>query len=357
MRVRIACTAIVAMTAVFFDANGGALKKHFSKSEQAERIDIEERNASSDEQNKTTINDDTAGAAEIAPAKQSSAVSERPASESTGTSVEASAEKGNIVGDPVVLIINGRKMFRRSQIIADLKLLPPYMIQGYPPDKLFELLREQKLNTWLLVEQAKKVGTDRLKEFIDRVEQFKEELLGRMLLMSELSPKTENEAVLKARYTKYLVEFKKGKEFNILHIMVNTEKEIKEVLAALAKGEKFSKLAGEKSVAPSKDKGGDEGYVPIDMMPPQIKDKLIYLKEGEYTKEYIKTDNGYHVFQVVSIRETSPQKYEEAIPMLKQVIMHEEATKLLDRLKKTVKVERFSEDGTPTAEPKPTPAT
>ena len=140
--------------------------------------------------------------------------------------------------------------------------------------------------------------------------------------------------MLKARYTKYLVEFKKGKEFNILHIMVNTEKEIKEVLAALAKGEKFSKLAGEKSVAPSKDKGGDEGYVPIDMMPPQIKDKLIYLKEGEYTKEYIKTDNGYHVFQVVSIRETSPQKYEEAIPMLKQVIMHEEATKLLDRLKK-----------------------
>jgi peptidyl-prolyl cis-trans isomerase C len=165
--------------------------------------------------------------------------------------------------------------------------------------------------------------------------------------MRELAPKAENESALKARYTKYLVEFKKGKEFQLAHIMVSGEEDAKAILGSIEKGADFSTLAKEKSVAPSKDKSGDEGYIPVDIMPAQIKDKIIILKVGEHTKEPIKTDNGFHIFKVVDIRDSSPQKYEDALPMLKQTIMHEEMMKLLDKLEKQVKVERFNEDGTP----------
>jgi parvulin-like peptidyl-prolyl isomerase len=228
-----------------------------------------------------------------------------------------------------------------------MKLVPPEMVQGISPDRLFEMLVTQKLNTYLMIEQAKKAGMDRTKEFLERIERFKEELLGRTFLVKEISPKAENEAALKARYTKYLVEFKKGREHRVFHIMLSTEKAAKEVLASLAKGADFSKLATEKSEAPSKSKGGEEGYIPLDMLPAEIKDKIAALKEGEYTKDFLKTENGFHIFKVADSRDTTPQKFEEAKEMLKQVIMHEEMMKLLERLEKQAKVERFNEDGSP----------
>lgn len=348
MKVKMTCAAAALVVASSDAVHGGALKKHFDKDEQSKNINIEEQNASPAEETETTSRpsgkqkDESNGSAEAS-------VPSSPESTEAADSTSLTDEKKKIGGDPVVLRVNGKKEYRRSQILADMKLIPPQMVQGVAPDRLFEMLRDQKLNAYLMIEQARKAGLDRTKEFIDRVEQLKDELLGRMFLMRELAPKAENESALKARYTKYLVEFKKGKEFQIFHIMVNTEEEAKEVLTALEKGEDFLKLAKEKSAAPSKDKGGDEGRIPVDVLPPQIKDKIIFLKTGEYTKEYVKTDNGFHIFKVGEIGETSPQKYEEALPMLKQLIMHEEMTKMLTRLEKQVKVERFNEDGTPAA--------
>ncbi|MDR0753662.1 MAG: peptidyl-prolyl cis-trans isomerase [Holosporaceae bacterium] len=357
MKARVMCASTL-LAAAFFDANGGALKKPFSKGEQSEKINIEEQKAHSEDaadatdggsveaqetELATAVPEQPAVESPAATSAKATAVPEQPAAESPAAT---SAKKKEIVGDPIVLRINGRKEFRRSQILEAMKMIPPHMLQGLTSEKIFEILVEQKLHTYLLTEQAKKAGIDRRKEFCDSVEQFKEDQLGRMLLMIELSPKIENESALKARYTKYLVEFKKCNEFKVFHIMVNTETEAKDVLAALNKGEDFSKVAKVKSIAPSKDKGGEEGYIPIDRLPPQIKDKIVCLKAGEYSKEFVKIDDGYHIFKVADIRETTPQKYDDAMPMLKQVIMHEEATKLLDRLKKGAKIERYNEDGT-----------
>ncbi|MDR0632304.1 MAG: peptidylprolyl isomerase [Holosporaceae bacterium] len=352
MKAKVTCAMAALAFASSSLVHGGALKKNFNKDEQSKNIDIGEQSSSPAEEPKETPQPSEKQKDETSGNEKASAEATVPSSsESTEAADGASPteEKKKIGGDPVVLRVNGKKEYRRSQILADMKLVPPQMVQGVAPDKLFVMLRDQKLNAYLMIEQAKKAGLDRTKEFIDRVEQLKEELLGRMFLMRELAPKAENESALKARYTKYLVEFKKGKEFQIFHIMVSTEDEAKGILAALERKEDFSKLAKEKSMAPSKDKGGEEGRIPVDMLPPQIKDKIILLKTGEHTKEYVKTDDGFHIFKVGEIGETSPQKYEEALPMLKQLIMHEEMTKMLDRLEKQVKVERFNEDGTPAA--------
>jgi peptidyl-prolyl cis-trans isomerase C len=324
MKTKMIYTAALAV--LFFDViQGGALKKSFTKDEQSKNIDIgEQQNPPAEEENDS-----------------------KPAVPSKPDASADSSEKKKIVGDPVVLRINGKKEYRRSQILADMKAIPPQMVQGVSPDKLFEILRDQKSSAYLMIEQAKKAGLDHTKEFLDRLEQLKDELLGRMFLIKELAPKAENTSTLKARYTKYLVEFKKGKEFKVYHIMVASEKEAGEILASLGKGEDFSELAKSKSTASSKDKGGDEGYIPIDLMPAQIKDKVILLKAGEYTKEFVKSDSGYHLFKVADIRDTTPQKYEEALPMLKQMVMHEEMVKMIERLEKQAKVEKFNEDGTP----------
>ncbi|MDR1982477.1 MAG: peptidyl-prolyl cis-trans isomerase [Holosporaceae bacterium] len=339
MKIKVIYTAALAV--LFLDATyGGALKKSFTKDEQSKNLDIGGQNASSEEK------DNSEPKEQVSKSSMEETNSKRAADSKPNVSSN-STERKKIVGDPIVLRINGKKEYRRSQILADMKAIPPQMVQGVSPDKLFEILRDQKSSTYLMIEQAKKAGLDHTKEFLDKQNQVTNELLVRELLIKELSPKVENESALKARYTKYLIEFKKGKEFKIYHIMVATEKEGNDILASLEKGDDFSELAKSKSSAPSKDKGGEEGYIPIDLMPPQVKDKVILLKVGEYTKDFVKTENGYHIFKVADIRDTTPQKYEEALPMLKQVLMHEEMVKLIERLEKQAKVEKFNEDGTP----------
>ncbi|MDR1333968.1 MAG: peptidylprolyl isomerase [Holosporaceae bacterium] len=363
MKLKTFCATGVVAFLFLNTVEGGALKKQFAgKNEQTENVPI--GNA---EQDPSAINTNgeapaESAAAEVAPSvaetapslstPEAAAESTVPAAEEFGAPSANPAEDKKIIGDPIVLRINGKKEFRRSQILEDVRKIPPQMAQGIPAEKIFEVIREQRLNVTLMTEQAKKAGLHNTKEFLDQVEQLKEDLLGRIFLMRELGGKVENESAIKARFTKYLVEFKKGKEFQVFHILVNTEDEAKNILAALEKKEDFGKLAKEKSIAPSKERDGEEGYLPVDMMPPQIKDKLIFLKSGEYTKEFTKTEHGYHIFKVGDIRETTPMKYEEAIPMLKQMIMREEMVKLMERLEKQVKVERFNEDGTPAAKPK-----
>lgn len=348
MKFRMCCAAAVLSFAYFEASEGGALKKTFSKDGKIEDAKVEKDGASTE---------GDVDKSEAAVAKPSSPSAGAASAKAVSTKVAAPGEKKKIVGDPIVLKINGRKEYRRSQILADMKLVPPQMVQGISPDKLFEMLVTQKLNTYLMIEQAKKAGMDRTKEFMERLERFKEELLGRTFLIREIAPKAENESALKARYTKYLVEFKKGRESKVFHIMLSTEKAAKDVLASLAKGSDFSKLATEKSEAPSKSKGGDEGYVPLDMLPQEIKDKLTALKDGEYTKDFLKTENGFHIFKIMDSRDTTPQKFEEAKDMLKQVVMHEEMMKLLERLEKQAKVERFNEDGSPFVPEKEAPET
>jgi len=346
MKFKVGCIGTIAASMFFGSTYGGALKKQFAKEGQ-EAIKVEGQQPKADEAPAT---DEPA-----TPAADTTSTTAAAAPEAAPEAAAVPGERKKIVGDPVVLRINGKKEYRRSQILADMKLIPPQMIQGLSPDKLFEMLRDQKSSTYLMVEQAKKAGMDRTPEFLEKVEQLKDDLLGRMFLMRELAPKAENEAALKARYNKYLVEFKKGKEFQVFHIMVATEVEAKDILVALEKGEDFKRLAKEKSLAPSKSKEGEEGYIPVDLMPVQIKDKVLLLKSGEHTKEFVKTDNGFHIFKVGEIRDTTPQKYEEALPMLKQVVMHEEMTKLIERLEKQANVERFHEDGTAVAPKKDRP--
>jgi peptidyl-prolyl cis-trans isomerase C len=339
------CAAAVLSLLCFETSDGGALKKTFSKDGQIEDAKIEKNQTHAEE----TVDKNDAKETQPVTSNEIAADKASPPTnvDASPAKQTASGEKKKIVGDPIVLKINGKKEYRRSQILADMKLVPPQMVQGISPDKLFAMLVTQKLNTYLMIEQARKAGLDRTKEFMERLERFKEELLGRTFLIRELAPKAENESALKARYTKYLVEFKKGRECKVFHIMLSTEKAAKEVLSSLAKGTDFSKLATEKSEAPSKSKGGEEGYIPLEMLPQEIKDKISSLKDGEYTKDFLKTENGFHIFKITDSRDTTPQKFEEAKDMLKQVIMHEEMMKLLERLEKQARVERFNEDGSP----------
>lgn len=89
------------------------------------------------------------------------------------------------------------------------------------------------------------------------------------------------------------------------HILISTsngrseeeaEKEAKEIIKRLDKGEDFSEIAKEKSDDPgSKDSGGDLGYFGKGEMVKEFEDAAYALNVDEYTKEPVKTSYGYHI--------------------------------------------------------------
>lgn len=364
----IGCAAIAFGIFCYYEpAHCGTLSKLFKKDEkkvdEAKEAEEEEGEDEAEEEGEAAEEEEKKEASNADVASSKSAENQQPQIEAdNGTSQSASEPapaapkavtppsapekpKKEIKGDPVVARVGRLKEFHRSDVLRIMKGLPAQLTGGISHDRLFQMCLDQLVSSYLMVEQAKKAGLEKTKEYIEALEATKSDLLARQFLMKEVMPKADNESVLKARYAKYVVDFKSVKETQIFHIMMSNEKDAQEVIAKLDKGEDFKKLAKEKSMAPSKEKGGEEGYVAISMLPAQIKDTLEKLGKNGYTKKALEAGGAWHIFKVGDVRDSTHQSYEQIKDSLKQVIVQEEIMKLVARLMKQFNVTKFNEDG------------
>ena len=328
MKFKLGCASAVLMFLCFDATWGGALKKHFTKNKAP---DIE--------QNESVKSDKDSPKAEDATAKQDSSA----AKDDKTKKQEAPKEKKEIKGNPVIYRI-GKKEIHRDEILEDIKSLPPALLQQASSDKVFDLMKRQKLMVYLVVEQAKKAGMDREKKFLDQIEKIKERVLFENYLLKEIGPKASDEKALDDKYKKYLLEFKSEKEIKISTIALSTEKEAKEVIEALKKGAPFDKLQKEKGLGVS-EKG--EQYMPVAAIPEDFKKRFKSITKNEISSEPVKLMEAYHVLKIVDMRDSKPGKPEEVKPILSRVILKEEVDKLIERLEKQYNVQKFNEDGTP----------
>jgi parvulin-like peptidyl-prolyl isomerase len=79
------------------------------------------------------------------------------------------------------------------------------------------------------------------------------------------------------------------------HILVRTEKEANKVLERLKK-EKFSKIAKELSLCPSKKRGGDLGTFGRGQMVKEFEKVAFKLQKGQIST-IVKTKFGYHIIR------------------------------------------------------------
>ena len=156
MKLKLACASAV-LTFLCYDlAWGGALKNLFTKS----KTEVESRDEEAEKGEE---------------AVQASKTSSKP-SKQVGTEqaqAKEATEKKEIKGNPVIFRI-GNKEIRRDEILADIKALPAQLVQQTPANKLFDIMKRQKLMTYLVIEQAKNAGMDKDKAYIRQIEKLKE---------------------------------------------------------------------------------------------------------------------------------------------------------------------------------------
>lgn len=80
------------------------------------------------------------------------------------------------------------------------------------------------------------------------------------------------------------------------HILVKTEKEANAVLERLKKGEKFSKIAKDVSLCPSRKRGGDLGTFSRGKMVKEFENSAFALQKGQISP-IVKTQFGYHIIK------------------------------------------------------------
>jgi peptidyl-prolyl cis-trans isomerase C len=80
------------------------------------------------------------------------------------------------------------------------------------------------------------------------------------------------------------------------HILVKTEKEANAILERLKKGEKFSTIAKNVSLCPSKKRGGDLGTFGRGQMVKEFEKAAFDLQKGQISG-IVKTKFGYHIIR------------------------------------------------------------
>lgn len=91
------------------------------------------------------------------------------------------------------------------------------------------------------------------------------------------------------------------KQVNAAHILVGSEKDAKNIMARIEKGENFADLAKRFSKCPSKSKGGDLGWFGKGQMVPEFESAAFNASKGAVVGP-IKTEFGWHIIQVKDLK-------------------------------------------------------
>jgi peptidyl-prolyl cis-trans isomerase C len=196
----------------------------------------------------------------------------------------------------------------------------------------------------LLLKEASKAKIESDKEFQDRVNDIKEQLLIEALLKKKITADTQmSEDDLKKYYEEHKEEFKKDREINTRHILLKTEEEAKQVQAKVQKGEDFTELAKKYSIDPNvKTTGGEIGFQPKGSLIPEYETAAFKLNKVGQVTGIVKTQFGFHIIRLEGVKPPSYVPFEEVKDFIKQKNAQEKQKEVLEKyieeLKKNAKI-------------------
>jgi len=205
--------------------------------------------------------------------------------------------------------------------------------QGQPDTpELRKSIREDMINLEVLAQEAAKQGMDKNPELA------RETILANAFVQDYVKNHPVSDDVLKQEYEKLKANVG-TKEYKARHILVETEAEAKSIIAQLNKKAKFEKLAKESKDAGSAEHGGElEWAVPSNFVAP-FANALVSLKKGEYTKEPVQTQYGWHVIRLDDVRDLKVPSFEELKPQLEQRMQQQTVQNAISEMRDKAKIE------------------
>ena len=244
-------------------------------------------------------------------------------------------EAAKPVPQPQTLVtING-------QDISDMEVLAFNALQGKQPANTREAqvkLLNQLINTTLIAQQGEKAGLEKLPNVKAAIDMARVQVLAEAQVNHYLSTHPVSEEEIKAAYEKKYSE-ENLQEYKVRHILVQTEDEAREVIESLNKGADFAELAKAKSLDPSKDAGGELGWVSRQQVVKPFGDAMVKVEKGSYGKEPVQTPFGWHVIEIDDIRKQKAPPLEEVKAQLTNELRQKKLAEYITELRKSAKIE------------------
>ncbi len=129
------------------------------------------------------------------------------------------------------------------------------------------------------------------------------------------------------------IELAPPKQFKASHILVETQAAAIGLIGQLDEGADFGELARESSTGPSGPNGGDLGWFSPNQMVKPFSDAVSELADGEYTKDPVRTQFGWHVIRRDESRDSEPPTLESVRDAIKQRIEQQKLQEHLAQLR------------------------
>ena len=122
-------------------------------------------------------------------------------------------------------------------------------------------------------------------------------------------------------------------QFKARHILVETQAAAASLITQLGEGSNFEELAKAHSTGPSGPSGGDLGWFSPEQMVKPFSDAVAGMSDGEFTKEPVQTQFGWHVILREESRANEPPTLESVRDAVKQQVEQTKFQGYLEKLR------------------------
>ncbi len=190
----------------------------------------------------------------------------------------------------------------------------------------------------LLAQKADEDGLDDTDGFKQRMEFLRQRALHGAYVENRIAEGITDEAV-RARYDKEVAATPPANEIRARHILVETKEAADEIIAQLEAGGDFEAIAKEKSTDGAAAQGGDLGYFGQGQMVQPFEEAAFALDVGQYTKEPVQTQFGWHVIKVEDKRTQQPPAFEQVKEQVRTLLFRETYFETVQGLRDAAKIE------------------
>lgn len=190
----------------------------------------------------------------------------------------------------------------------------------------------------LLAAESEKAGVADREDFKQRMEFLRMRALHIAFVEDRVAAEITDEAV-RARYDQEIAAQPPVNEVRASHILVDEEEKAREIIAQLEAGGDFAELARANSRDGSAQGGGDLGYFGPGRMVPEFEQAAFALDVGQYTREPVRSQFGWHIILVTDKRPQTPPAFEQIADQIRSLMLREKYLAEVEAVREAAAVE------------------
>lgn len=213
--------------------------------------------------------------------------------------------------------------------------------QGQQPNAVLENdVRQRLINIELLAQEAVRQGLEKAPENQIRLRELRQNFLGELLLADYFAKNPITEDQMRAEYNRQLknLGIANLEQYKLNVIALPTDVEAAAVIAQIKTGEPFAKAVKEKSIDPTKEQGGQAGWVLPAQVNPSIASVMTNLPKGGMSSSPIQTPNGWYIIQLEDKRPFQPPPFEEIRNQIRNDLIQQKQAEILAALRDKAKI-------------------